>query len=155
MIKRIPFLLVALSLTALTAGAQDFNVYRWVDDDGVPQYTDRPPSTEEVTATGVRSRRTDPEAVTARAEQVAERNSQQAETRQQAADEAPGSAAERAQTLEERRANCASARERAETYNTAQRLYRPLPDGGREYLTDQELDNARNSADQDISAWCD
>jgi len=153
--KCIPFLLLTLSLVALTAGAQEFNVYKWVDDEGVPQYTDRPPNAAEATATGIRSRRTDPSAVMARAEQEARQESQQADTFNAAEDEASSTAAERAQTLDERRANCARARERAETYNTAQRLYRPLPDGGREYLTDEELDNARNAADQAISAWCD
>ena len=43
----------------------------------------------------------------------------------------------------------------AECCDTAQRLYRPLPDGSREYLTADELSDARNTADQAISTWCD
>ena len=66
--KSMPLLFVALALTALTAGAQEFSVYKWVDEDGVPQYTDRPPNTADAQSTGIRSRRTDPSAVMARAQ---------------------------------------------------------------------------------------
>jgi Skp family chaperone for outer membrane proteins len=155
MMKCTTFLLLALSLAAVAASAQEFSVYKWVDKDGVPQYTDRPPTAADATPTGIRSRRTNPEAVMARTEQAAERNSLQSENREKAGEQSAEDAAQRAQTREERKANCQRAREKAETYNTAQRLYRPMPGGGREYLTDQELSDARNAADQDISTWCD
>lgn len=145
---------VALLLTAGTTAAQEFSVYKWVDEDGVPHYTDRPPNAAEVQATGIRSRRTNPNAVMARVEQqnksYAELNKSGEEDEQQATD----AAAERRQTQQERKQNCQKARERAETYDTAHRLYRPLPDGGREYLTADELTEARTAANEAVDTWC-
>ena len=40
-----------------------------------------------------------------------------------------------------RAANCELALDRQRKYDQAIRLYRPTEDGGRDYLTDQELDN--------------
>jgi hypothetical protein len=34
-------------------------------------------------------------------------------------------------------------------------VYRPTPDGGRDYLTDQELSDARAAADEAVNTWCD
>jgi hypothetical protein len=54
----------------------------------------------------------------------------------------------------ERQRNCAVARDRAERYKVSQRLYRTLPNGEREYLSDAELDEARAKADADVANWC-
>jgi hypothetical protein len=135
--------------------ADDVSVYRWVDANGVPQYTDRPPNLAEASETGIRSRRTDPAALQARLDSRAElneaRNSQQAETDAENA----ASAERREVTLEQRSSNCQKARDRLKTYETAHRLYRPLPSGERDYLSDGELDSARNEARQAVSEWCD
>jgi hypothetical protein len=147
--------LAALLLLGATAVADEFAVYKWVDKDGVPQYTDRPPSNADVSFTGIRSQRTDPDAVMARAEQQAQSNADRAEGRQEASQTAAQSAADRRRTREERQAECEKARERAETYNTARRLYRPLEGGGRQYLTDEELTEARATANADVSSLCD
>jgi hypothetical protein len=142
------------ALGCATASAQEIAVYKWVDEDGVPQYTDRPPANEAATRTGIRSRRTNPGAVMARAEQQSEQRAERNAARQDAADAETNAAAEREQTRAERKEKCQRARERAETYNTARRLYRPLPDGSREYLTDQELSEARATADEAVDTWC-
>jgi catalase len=147
--------LATLLMISAAALADDFPVYKWVDDDGVPHYTDRPPNSAEVSFTGIRSQRTDPNAVVARVEQENDRNAVRREAREAEEEAGAEAAAERRQTLDERKANCQRARERAETYNDARRLYRPMADGGREYLTDQELSQARAAADEAVSAWCD
>lgn len=54
----------------------------------------------------------------------------------------------------ERARNCALAEERADRYRVSQRLYRTLPNGEREYLSDAELDEARARADADVASWC-
>lgn len=146
--------LAALALVCTTAVAQEFSVYKWVDNEGVPHYTDRPPNSTEATRTGIRSQRTDPNAVMARAEQRSEQFAEQNEARQEAQTAEDEAAAARQKTMDERKANCEQARERAATYNTARRLYRPLADGGREYLTDQELSEARAAADEAVTTWC-
>jgi hypothetical protein len=58
------------------------------------------------------------------------------------------------ETAAERVRNCAVAQERAERYRVSQRLFRTLPNGEREYLSDAELDQARARADADVANWC-
>lgn len=54
----------------------------------------------------------------------------------------------------EKERNCAAAQERADKYKTSLRLFRTLPNGEREYLSDAELDEARAQADADVANWC-
>jgi hypothetical protein len=54
----------------------------------------------------------------------------------------------------ERARNCALSQERAERYRISRRLYRNLPNGEREYLSDAELDQARAKAEADVANWC-
>jgi hypothetical protein len=54
----------------------------------------------------------------------------------------------------EKQRNCAAAQERADKYKTSLRLFRTLPNGEREYLSDAELDEARAQADADVANWC-
>jgi hypothetical protein len=59
-----------------------------------------------------------------------------------------------AEIAAEKERNCVAARERADRYSTSQRLYRTLPNGEREYLSDAELSEARAKADADVVNWC-
>jgi hypothetical protein len=54
----------------------------------------------------------------------------------------------------EKERNCLAAQERADKYKTSLRLFRTLPNGEREYLSDAELDEARAQADADVANWC-
>lgn len=138
--------MMSLLLLAGSAAAEDvFVTYK----DGQPVYTDRPISPES-RPIDLRTAPTDPDAV------AAEQASAEAweETRQRrAADDAlvAGLSEEEAA---EKLAKCEEARQRAETYNTAQRLYEELPDGGRRYLSDEELTQAREEARKDIVRYC-
>lgn len=138
-------------LAVLPAMAAD--VYRSVDENGTVVYSDRPDreGTERVFIATARP------APAARA--PAASPSTQAQT-----PPAPGenetlhgeilqepSADELAQ---QRAQNCSIAQQRAEQYRVAHRLYRTLPDGEREYLTDAELDQARAKAEADVASWC-
>jgi hypothetical protein len=58
------------------------------------------------------------------------------------------------EVAEERARNCALSQERAERYRISRRLYRNLPNGEREYLSDAELDEARAKAEADVANWC-
>lgn len=55
----------------------------------------------------------------------------------------------------ERAQNCTVARQRLQTYTASRRLYRELPNGEREYLSDDQLDEARARAAADVETWCD
>ncbi len=150
----VTILLLALGL-ATAAQADETAVYLWVDQNGIPHYTDRPPDDVNARRTLIQARRTDPSAVQARVER--DRDLRQARrTRRQDAEEAEAEeAATRAETLQQRQRNCEQARKKLQTYETSRRLYRPLPNGEREYLTDEELDKARADARAQVREWCD
>ena len=54
----------------------------------------------------------------------------------------------------ERAQNCTVARQRLQTYTVSRRLYRELPNGEREYLSDDQIDEARARAAADVETWC-
>ena len=146
---------LGLATLAASATAEEVDVYRWVDNDGIQHFTDRPPSGAPAELTGIRSQRTDPGAVQARVDRESESYTEAQKRRADQADERDEAAAERAETRQQRAANCEKARERLETYSTARRLYRPMADGERDYLTSEEMDAARAGAQQEVDDWCD
>jgi hypothetical protein len=50
---------------------------------------------------------------------------------------------------------CKEAQERYKVYIESHRLFRQMPDGKRQYLTDQELTEARVRAKQAVDDYCD
>lgn len=122
-------------------------VFRYVDENGNVAYSDRPvgenPEVIVVTTTAPVA---PPPAAPAQQPQAATPEETVERVRREATPE------ERA---EDRAANCAIARERMETYAISRRLFRPLPDGEREYLSDAEIDAARAGAAADVEEWCD
>ena len=146
---------LGLAVLAASATAEDVVVYRWVDNDGVQHFTDRPPNGAPVELTGIRSQRTDTSAVQARVEQQSKTYTKAQTRRADQAGERDEAAQQRAETRQQRADNCEKAKERLETYATARRLYRPLPDGERDYLSSEEMDSARASAQQEVDNWCD
>ena len=138
---------LSLALAAASACAVEI-VYRSIAPDGTVTYSDRPSegATAVVLAT---SRPVEPPPSRIPAQPRPNAGSGVA-----GRPEAPPqqSAAERA---EERARNCATARERAEQYAAAHRLYRTLENGEREYLNDGEIDEARARAAADVETWCD
>jgi len=148
--------LVILSLAAMShlAVAQNSEVYKWVDADGVTHYDVRPPDWSVAEETGVRIRHTDKQVLEARLKHKAEK-AEAAETRQRhRADEVSEAEQDRQKIASQRATNCEQARGRMAAYNTARRLYRPMPDGERDYLSDDELDAERIAARQSVDEWC-
>lgn len=146
---------VALTLCSAAAFSQQARVYKWVDETGTTHFTDRPPNGAPVQETDIRYQRTDNAAVQARLTRRAELD-EAAQTRlAQEAEEASEADARKRESQQQRAELCRQARERMERYETAHRLYRPLPDGEREYLTDAELDSERADARRAVSEWCD
>lgn len=145
--------LLSLVLVAGAAGAQD--VYKWIDDEGVTSYGETPPDGVPAIRTDLRYSRTDRVVLQERLEEQ-QALKQAAATRRgqerEAADEAK-TVAEKNQQI--RRQNCELAMQRQEQYSQARRLYRPTEDGGRDYLTDDELDAERAEAIRAVSEWCD
>lgn len=147
-----------LAMAGLSAGAaEEGNVYVWLDKDGTPHYQDRPPegvSTETARQLNLRYRLTDPQALAAAGkDKAASEDLVKLREGQQAEDKATA-AAEREKLDKEREEGCTAAREKAQRYETAHRLYKPGPDGKRTYLNDEELDAARAEARRDVDEWC-
>ena len=141
-------LLVATQLSATT-------VYRTVDEKGNAQYSDRPDGGNTETLT-IRTAppSADPPAVAAA--DSAEQTKAASDTGDDVQGPSPEQQAEQAARQAARRAeNCETARGRVERYAISHRLYRTLPNGEREYLSDAEIDAARTRADADVKEWCD
>jgi hypothetical protein len=136
-------------LLVLPAGAFAADVYRSVNDEGLVVYSDRPTGTADETRLNVAT--ATPVAAPAAAQPSATAT-------RPTADAALTAEIPRAPTAEElaanRAVNCEAARQREAAYATAHKLFRELADGEREYLTAEEIDEARATASADVAAWC-
>lgn len=143
-------LLLLLTVTAapLAAGTAIADVYKYIDEKGNVQYTDKPPSLP-AERLNVRSQSTDMVAGQERpqpAQQPAPSSRPTNTARdQRQADE---------MTAKDKAERCIKARERYDKYMTSQRLYEEGKDGERRYLSDTELDAARASAKAAMDVMC-
>ncbi len=137
---------------ASTACAEESYVYKWVDAAGITHFSDQPPANATAQEMTLRYRRTDRGTVQAGGQPGPAGSSDDASARRA---EQAQSEADREQVLAERRKTCEQARDRVAKYSTAQRLYRPGPNGERIYLTDKELDAERADANRAVEEWCD
>ena len=148
------FLVTAASLTAI---ADEASVYKWVDAQGVPHYSDQPSVNSSSEELSIRYRKTDRTAQQARVKAKAEGGNTAAKDakngQQSGADATEDS--DRQKVLAERESNCKAAKLRVTNYTTARRLYKPGPNGERTYLTDEELNAERADAQRSVEEWCD
>ena len=142
-------ILVTIMLAGLATSAAAEVIYKWVDANGQVYYTDRPP-----TQAG------------ARLLAVLEHGYAESNEQQSSADAAPppsipgerassGTIASVQQVVSQvRNEQCKQAQERYKTYVESRRLFRQLPDGKREYLSDEDLMKARIEARQAVDENC-
>jgi hypothetical protein len=142
------------SAFAAVAVAQESAVYKWVDAQGVPHYSDQPPLNVSAEELPIRFRRTDRGMLQARTQSKAELDAAAAVREGQEADSDAAAEADRQRLLAERASNCKMSRDRVAKYSTAMRLYRPGPNGERIYLTNEELDAERADANRAVDQWC-
>jgi hypothetical protein len=121
-------LLIFALLAAGSAAAQTTAMYRTVATDGTVTFSDVPLSD-------------DSEKITVLIQQ---------ET--QSPELASNSASDSIATQEEQ--NCTLALEHLQGLNTSARLYKILPDGEREFLTDEQVVTAREQAQAEVNRWC-
>ena len=149
MFKRIAWgvLLACLSMAASA------DVFRWVDAQGRVHYSDRPDSDKAVRI-GIVSHASDPDAIAARAQsendQRAKADAQQA---QQHSTQNTASAVQK-DVEKSREGQCKEAKEHYRIAIESQKLYRVGKNGEREYLTSQEIDEARLNARKDMDTVC-
>lgn len=141
-------LLLTLATATLAAGTAAADVYKYKDEKGNIQYTDKPPSLP-AERLNVQSQRTDMVAVQAR-QQAEQKPASSQQPKQTAADQKQ--AAEL--TAKDKADRCVKARERYDGYMNSQKLYEQLPDGERRYLSSEELDAARASAKASMDVMC-
>ena len=116
-----------------TATAQTAAMYRTISSDGTVTFSDVPLSdSSELISVLVRSGTTSTDSNNAEAEP---------------ADDDGSLAAQLAE-------NCERARESQASVANSSRLYRVLPNGERQFLSDEEIAEAREQAAADVAEWC-
>lgn len=149
MLNKLVTLLMGLMISAGAAAG----VYRWVDAQGNVHYSDKPQS-QQAEELQIQSRPTDPSRVNAQRQAMQEQAQQHAEQREEQRQAKKEQETEAADEAQKRATNCTKAKERQERYQTAHRLYKPLPDGERQYLSAEEIDKARADANAEVAKWC-
>ncbi len=148
--RHIPIAAAALVICAVAQA----DVYRWLDANGVVHYTDTPPEGVESVLVPVESRSTDRQAVASQRKATIGREQAQMLINQEAN---PGAADEQALMAEREAARekaCADAQARVFSYEHSHRLYLELPNGEREYFTDEEITQAREDANKAVEKFC-
>jgi hypothetical protein len=162
--SRISRVLVAILLAGIGAVAAAETVYKWVDGAGQVHYTDLPPRQGDAKILGVYQK----ESGSVEEEEGAgddyteggddSGSAPDATTENPRTAEPPVSdeamAAAEADTAKAKVEQCKEAQDRYQRYIDSRRLFRELPDGKREYLTEKELTEARASAKQAVIDYC-
>lgn len=145
---------LALVLAAgLFAGNTFADVYKYTDEKGNVHYTDKPKQLP-AERLSMQSRRTDEEAVQQRTQDYLSRTQENFDSQAKRAAERGEQQAAAELSAKDKAERCTKARERYDTYMNSQRLYRAGQDGEREYLSDAELDSARNAARISMEELC-
>lgn len=153
--------LVTGFLVAAFAAAAHAQTYKWVDKDGRTRYGDRPP-------TGVKAKLLSPPAAPASgaaasgdAAKDANRGpltpaEQELEFRRRIkeAQEAAAKQERERREAEERKANCARAKEALATLQSGQRIARTDASGERYYLDDAQREQEAAKARESVASWC-
>lgn len=137
-----------------TAVAQEASVYKWVDSQGVPHFSDQPPTDSTAQELSIRYSRTDRAALEARLKAKSELDTTAGVRKGLESDADAAAEADRQKVLAERETNCKAAKDRVAKYNNALRLYKPGPNGERVYLTSEELDVERADANRAVEQSC-
>jgi Mg-chelatase subunit ChlI len=160
---RIAKIIAALAMAGIGAFAGAETVYKWVDGSGQVHYTDLPPRQGDAKILGVyqqESGSVDEEG----AEDDFTEEGDDTDESPQATDQPPRAseppisdearAAAASDAAKAKVVNCKAAQDKYQLYIQSQRLYRTLPDGKRVYLSNEELDEARARAKQDVDDFC-
>jgi len=143
MLRRVP--VIALMLAGCTLAQAD--VFRWVDDHGVPHYSDQWMPGSEVIKTG----RAHPDSNSLSAPES--RSAQAAKVSAQLADDSNGRAVQQ-DVAKAREANCKKAQAAYTDSVTHRRVYKTDASGQRTYMSDDELDSYRAQTRKSVLDFC-
>jgi Domain of unknown function (DUF4124) len=157
-------ILGAILVAGLATAAAAETVYKWVDGSGQIHYTDLPPRQGDARVLGVYQQEAGV------VEGSGDDNGDYADegsgdpgggapsATQPRTPEPPPSeeamAAAEADAAKAKVEQCKAAQDRYQRYIESRRLFRETPDGKRQYLTDQELTEARARAKQAVDDYC-
>ena len=150
--KRITLCCAVAALTFAT-GAFANEIYKWTDEEGNVYYEDRPTGASTEERIDITYRRTNSSAVQQRVQTHRDAQAARAEAKSVAA-VAEKEAAESAAADERRQQACERARARLESYLQSRRLYRTDANGERVYLDDEQRQEARSKAEEQVAEFC-
>ena len=146
--------LTLLFALVLAAGAHASEVYRTKDAKGQPVYTDKPVMLP-AERLDVKTSSTDVVEARQRYDEQMKRYSEADKAQAEVAAKAADAQKAKELTAEDRAKRCQEARQRYESYMNARRLYEPgATEGERRYLTDTEIDAARERAKKTMEEFC-
>lgn len=148
------WLAIAVNMMALGA-AVDAAVYRWVDDSGRVQFTDRPPMDQEGEQVEIRQPAATPKAGALSDQQRRRQQQKLLEVYRQDRETKQELVKKRKQDAQKRAIKCRYAQDRLKSYRDASSLYEPMSDGSRRTLSPQELAAALKKSEKAVEAWCD
>jgi len=147
-------LLMIIAIVAAAGNVVAGEIYKWTDADGNVHYVDRPTGDPTEERVDVISNRTDNAAVRASVQARLDRQAEREEALNKAAEDEQSAAAAQSER-EQRERQCASYRERLESYLQSRRLYRENESGERVYLDEDEMMTARAELQKKIQETCD
>ncbi len=146
--------LTLLMATLVAGGALASDVFKTTDSTGQPVYTDRP-ATLPAQRIDVRTQATDEVVVQERYDEQMKTYAAADKARSDAASDAADKASADELSASAKTRRCEEARQRYESYMNARRLYEPgATDEERRYLSDAEIDDAREKALQVMNTYC-
>jgi len=157
-------ILVTLLMAGLTVVAAADTVYKWSDGRGQIHFTDLPPTQADAKILSVSHRDSDALDEVSEGDEGDSGNGDDGSNGPTVlpsgndSDEPPvdqeAMAAVQKDVSSTKAKQCKEAQERYQRYVESRRLYRDTSDGKREYLTDQQLTEARVHAKQSVDEYC-
>jgi catalase len=153
--------LMALLMAGLTVVAAADTVYKWSDSRGQIHYTDLPPSQAGAKILSVSHQESDFTGYEQAGDEDNGGDNGDEPATQPSGDDSnepridhEAMAAVQADVSNAKQKQCKDAKERYQRYVESRRLFRETSDGKREYLTDQQLADARIKAKQAVDEYC-
>jgi hypothetical protein len=137
----------------IASGAVANEIYKWTDENGNVHYEDRPSGAATEERLHMTYNRTSSSAVHQRVQARVDARTAREEAKT-AAEASEKEAAENAAIAAERAQKCEKSRARLESYLQARRVYRTDENGERVYLDDDQRQDARKKAEEQISEFC-
>ena len=150
---RYPAIAVALMLALLAAStAVAGEIYKWTDEEGNVHFGDIPVA-QDSERVAIQSKPTNPERVQASVQARADAATKAAEVEAAATPQGP-TAQELQARADERAKKCDTYREKLQRFVRSRRIYREDENGERVYLDEEEMQAAREKAENQVQEYC-